>query len=453
MNYQLAINLNNLGRELLQDAYYNALRLLFQVFTQYMKTDGVEVLNLVNVAEVLTGDENSVVQEISPIVTAHEQSISIWPERAPSDLLFNTALVYTEAIEDTEDADMIGQYAEKAENLLSKVLANQRSEFEDFLRSTLETVSEPNVSEQSIPDQNQEYVSVKTVQPPDMLDTVISGLGLCQSVLEKNTNVLISLGDTLASLSMFSESLVEFATNLIEEFFNDLTKAAAIEQAQLNEFIVARQYIKALATADLGTVYEIWSDSSLPEIPQRYMLAADCIGTMIEKQGVNSGPAAFPDQYWTALTQMNNHLKKAQELLNADYQLAKLKAMTDTELGVGSLIAQISSIYVARSDIDLQRSQIQNENAQKHSTVLLNNAKAFLKSAMNLAKVSGGIREKVVEKLQRERRKYEAVSRLCVLEGKTSHEELDNILGVGSWQEDFASFRELWYFQSFLPPN
>lgn len=457
-NYQQAIELNNSGQELLQDAYYNALRLLFQVYTQYMKTDGVEVLQLVNVGEVLTGDEKSVVQEISAIVTAHEQSIAVWPERAPNDLLFNTALVYTEAIEDIEEAGLVAEFAKKGEELFAKVLNNQKTEFDDFLKSTLElgTADEEPSSEQipeqqALPDQNQQYVWTKTVQPPDILDTVISGLGLCQSVLEKNGSILGLLQESLTSLSMFADALSECANQLAREFFNDSSRAAPIEQTQLDEYLVAKQYIQALASPNLQTVYQIWDEQSLPDTPQRYMLAADSIGTIIEKLGLNGGPATAADEYWSALTQMNNYLKKAQEYLNAEYQQKKSKTMSDSELGLGALIAQISSVYIARSDIDLQRSQIQNENAQKHSQVLLNNAKAFLKNAMNLAKLSGGIREKVVEKAQRERRRFEAVSRLCLLEGKSSGQELDSILGQNTWQEDLANYRDLWYFQAFLP--
>lgn len=453
LNYQAAIGLNNSGPDALQEAYYNALRLLFQVYSQYSKNDGVKVLRLNNVGEVLTGDENSVVQDISAIVAAHERSIDINPGSVPLDLFFNTALVYTDAIEETEDSRLMEEYATKGQALFKEVLRQQVSEFQEFLQFTQELDSEnsPEFSAQApSPTENQQYTSTKTVQPPDLLDTVISGLGLCQAVLESVGKASGSLLSTIAFIGPFAHQFCIVANDLVHEYTGESSKAAPIDQSQRDEYLVIKAYIQALSCPDLHQVYEVWDSEGLPKTSQRYMLAADSIGTVLDRLEINNGPQSHVDIYWTALTKMNNYFKQAQELLNAEYQQMKSKTMTDAELGVGALIARIASVYIARSDIDLQRSQLQHEQGQKNSQVLFNNAKAFLKNAMNLAKVSGGIREKAIEKAQRERRRYEAVSRLCVLDNKTSPEELNTILGQGSWEEELASYRELWYFQPFL---
>lgn len=404
---------------------------------------------LTNVAEVLTGDENSVVQHILAIILAHERSMAIDPDNVSLDLLFNSALVYTEAIDENEEYDIVALYATIAQDFFRKVLKQQVNEFQDFLLFTLALPenNEAPISSSEAPDSRAMYSSTKTAQPPDILDTVISGLQLCQAVLENMGRLVPSHGSPVNHLESFAQDLVTIADDLVQNF-TDSTKAVAIEESQRNEYLISKTYVRALLCSDLAGVYLVWESANLPNIPQKFMLAADSIECILERLDLNtgaSGPEDVLNLYWGALSKMNIYFKNAQELLNEEYQAKKGPAVS-----VGVLIDQICRVYIARSDIDLQRCQIQNEQGQKNSQVLLNNAKAFLKNCMNLAKVSGGIRETAMEKAQRERRRYEAVSRLCLLEGKSTPEELNNILGSGMWEEDFANYKDLWYFQRFL---
>lgn len=447
--------LDNSGPESLQDAYYNALRLLFQVYSQYQKNDGVDFNRLTNVAEVLTGDSSSVVQDISAIVVAHERSIAVSAEKVPLDLLFNAALVYTDAIDETDDLARVTVYATRAQELFREVLKQQIDEFQEYLQFAKTLPQEGNEAVESdtdagVPDAQESYSSSKTPQPPDILDTAISGLQFCLTVLETLGATLSSHAGAVNYIESFARDLVTVADDLIQNF-SESSNAAAIEEPQRNEYLVAKSYVHALSCSDLATVYEVWDAGDLPNIPLKYMLAADTTESVLERLELDKSGVGQQDGlelYWTALSKMNIYFKSAHELLNAEYQ--SKKAAAGSVAGVGALIDQICRVFIARSDIDLQRSQIQNEQGQKNSQVLLNNAKAFLKNAMNLAKVSGGLREMAVEKAQRERRRYEAVSRLCVLEGKTLPEELNSILGSGMWEEDLAGYRELWYFHKFL---
>lgn len=432
-NYQQATRVQNAENATLQDAYYNALRLLFHVHSQFAKADGVDVSQLKNVSEILTGDDTSVVQDIHHILLAHERSMEVNPGAVPLDLFYNSALVYTEAIEESEDFGEMESMAYKAQAIIKEVLRQQIAEFQEFLVLFLA----PATAEVA-PEENQEFTSSKTVQPPDIVDSVIAGYGLAQAILE-GVEGQAELQSAVSFVAPFVQDLEAVVVEI--KSLGDSELVAPVEKDQENEYLLAKACTQALSCSSLEEVYGVWEHARLPEIPQRYMLAADSIETVIER----FGSEIDPQDYWGALTRMNNFLKKAQELLGAEQ-----RAKNPNDLGVGALISQLASVYIARSDVDLQRSQLPLEAAQKNLEVLQKNAKAFLKNAMNLAKVSGGIRETALERAHREKRRIEAISRLCVLEGKSTSEELDAIMGQGTWQDDWTQILELWFFQTFL---
>ena len=451
-SYKTALLIPTQDRALLLDAHYNAARLLFHVFIQYNKTDGFNVNKLVNVGEVLTGDNSSVVQGISSIVDAHESALQIELVNPPLDLQFNAALVYTEAIEDAETVSEEIVY--KAMALFQEVLRRQVLEFQDFLKFMLEP-EQPLAQGLDIPLEDQKYSSSKTMQPTDILDTIVSAYGLVYAILESVSADPGEVQQAITLVTPFVQAMEEVATEIVEKYSEPNNQQSdivgSIDSEQLNEYLIIKASCQALSADSLEAVYNAF-EQDLPEIPERYMLAADIIDTVLDRHDVHSNPQAVDaETYWQALTKMNNHFKKAQDLLSAKHQDAKKNNTTNTELGLGALIAQLCKVYIARSDIDLQRSQLDHELAQKNGTVLLNNAKAFLKSAMNMSKTTGGIREKAVEKAQRERRRYESISRLCVLENKLDFDELNSIMGAGMWEDDIASYKEFWYFQRFFP--
>ncbi|KAK8439888.1 hypothetical protein ACI3LY_004771 [Candidozyma auris] len=449
ISYKSAVATPTSDRALLLDAHYNAARLLFHVFIQYSKTDGIDVHKLTNVCEVLTGDDNSVVQNISTIVEAHERALQVEPANPPLDLQYNAALVYTEAIEEADDVNE--DLLLKAISLFQEVLRRQVMEFQDFLQFMLEP-ERPTSSE--VPSEDQQYSSSKTTQPPDIIETIISAYGLVQAILESVTSAPGQLEYVISLVTPFVQALEEVASETTEKYNeqnNHQEFVAPLQLDQIHEYLVVKTTCQALSTNSYKDACSAFEQIAL-NIPEWNMSAADSIDTILERHEVYQNPSkAGVAEYWDALTNMNNFLKKAQELLSAKLQETKTKNSTNTEVGLGSLIAQICKVFIARADVDLQRSQLEHDIAKVNSTVLFNNAKAFLKSAINMSKTSGGIREKVVEKAQKERRRHEASSRLCVLERDFDEEELNRTLGKGQWENDFANYRDLWYFQKFFP--
>ncbi|KAM9937479.1 hypothetical protein OXX80_003006 [Metschnikowia pulcherrima] len=426
-NYRKAIDIGSSDqRPLVQLAHYNASRLLFHVYTQYQRTDGVDISELTNVTEVVDAGSNSVYQEILKIVKAHETAIEYAGADAPTDLLFNAAIVYVEAIEETNTSTEIFEMASRSMQLLKDVLERQASELE--VTSGVKPADvDPN-----------EFTS-----PADMLDTVISVFSLVQTLYE-------SVGGTAEKNAAVTSLVGQFVTDS-DTVGRQILGNADIKQEQRLEYLLGKTYASAASCASLKDVFAEWDNSFLPQSPERYMSAADCIESFMSRTNINSPYSETPEEYWDALTKMDQYFKQAHEMLNTKFKEAKASPASSQTLGLGSIISQIAKVCIARSDIDLQRSHLPLEKAVANSSILQANAKAFVKSAMNMAKQSGGMRETIVEKVQRERRRIEAVCRLCALERKASEQELDTIVGAGRWQSEIENMRELWVYFIYLP--
>ncbi|CUM45281.1 unnamed protein product [Debaryomyces fabryi] len=467
--YLMAIKLSPNGT---LDSYYNASRLLFHVYNQYFKTDGVSVYDLTNVEDAISGGEDSVLQNLSEIVSAHEKAIDVAQSlniRIPLDLLFNTALVYTEVIEiqqdnESDNFDTVLEYGYKTQGIFQNLIELQTAELQKFLNDLNEIASDasstnnnntPSGSEK--PPQEEEFTSEEVLQPSDVFETIISAYRLAQAVLENvsdpNSQIMPSLDMVNPFLSTCEAVADDLVLNFGERNNAKSDMISSITQDNIDDYQICKAYIKGLAINDASKLYDLWNNSELPHTPERYMLAADNIQTMIDRNDINLNSAnsnqKIAEFYWKALTQMGNYYKQSQELLNTQLT-EKKKRPSGTDDGIGSIISQISNIIIARSDIDLQRSQLQNyEPASKHKDVLFQNCKTFLKNAMNIANTTGGLRERITEKLQREKRKSEAVMRLCILENKSSLQELDSILGRQKWTTELPNLSKLGYFEAF----
>ena len=141
-------------------------------------------------------------------------------------------------------------------------------------------------------------------------------------------------------------------------------------------------------------------------------------------------------------------LKRAQELLNEQMQLQKKSNLQLEDLG--SLIVQMSEVIIARADIELQRSLINNYSSSVNNhLVLMTNCKNLLKNAINIANLNGGLRERMMVKINREQCKLEAVFRLCILENRTSIEELDKVMTRNKWVNELPNLKKLGLYDDF----
>lgn len=451
------------------DGYYNACRLLFHVYNQYFKVDGINIYILKNIDSVLTGDSNSVVQDLSSIVIGHEQALMIAESkdssRISSDLLFNLTLLYTEIIEveqnnlESNDIEKILQVGNKSQEMFKKLIESQITDLNKFIidlnQANNENVSTLLSSARSSQPQpkneeqrQEEYTSEDIMQPTDIFETILNGYKLVQAQLE-NVSHPNEITTVLDNVNPFIQFLETALLELNNQFNLKPDALAGVTTEQQNEFILLRQYIIGLSTNDWELIHEGWiTNESLPKIPETYMLAADNVQTFIDRNDLTTENEEYGEMYWKCLTFMDSRLKIAQTILS-DQVNEKKKVPSGEDNSLSSLISQLSEIMIARSDIELQRCQLSIPIAIKNSEIIFKNSKVFLKNAMNIANTSGGLREKVSDKLTREYRKSQAVLRLCLLEGKISIEELDNILGRERWHYEIPNLIKLEFFTKF----
>lgn len=443
------------------DSYYNSSRLLFQVYYQYFKTDGVSVYDLVNVSDVLTNDETSVFQELGAILRAHENAQEVSRRlnvAIPLDLIFNSGIVLTEVLEVEQDnvnsnfSELL-EIAHTGQQMFTKLLDLQVSEFQKFLKDLESIDLDIEEAQESTP---QEYTSEETVQPTDIFETVLAAYKLVQALFENISDYSSQIQQVQDLVNPFLSTCDEISRNLIDNFSetapHDMVSNISVDQ--IGELQIIKTNIVGLLKNDLGELFALWASEEIPKTAERYMLAADNIQSLLDRNDytlayINDASTDHKDLYWKALTEMNNALKQAQTILNQAY-VEKKKTPSGKDLGLGSLIAQISDVMIARADVDLQRCQIVGyEPSEKNQQVLLQNCKTLLKNAMTLANTAGGLRERASEKLQREKKKIDAVIRMCVLENKTSIDELDTILGRTRWINEMPTLKRLAYFEPF----
>lgn len=448
------------------DAYYNISRLLFHVYTQYFRTDGVSVNELQNIDEVLTS-EQSVIQKLPVIVQYHEQTAEISHQlQIPlsTDLLYNTALVYTQVIEDQQDnldSDMEEIYilGQKTQTLLNDLLTLQVNQLKSFIEDLkVINTNDPSSSSQntSTPTSEHNVSGEQVLQPPDVFDTLLTGCKLSQAILENINDPQLQIPRCQLLILPFVNTCDTIANELISEFGqgNNAREEylSSIETSQIHEYQILKVYLESLLINDMTELVTFWDQHlpQLPEIPDKYLLFSDGLQEFLDRNEVNLTTANqqqnIAEGFWKLLTSMTNSLKKAQELLGI--QKSQLNFNSED---LGQVIITISNIMIQRSDIDLQRCQIQTyEPAIKNQQLLMKNAEVFLKSAMNMANTSGGLRERACYKMVRNHKKIEAVMRLCLLQGKTSSEELDTILGPQIWPLELENLKKLEYFQAFI---
>lgn len=438
------------------DAYYNISRLLFHVYNNYIKQEGVNVYLFENVNEAIIGD-NAVIQPLHKIVKAHEKAVNYIESTGgtlPLDLVYNIALVYTEEIETAQENEIpferVLEIGLTAERLFESLLTQQTTILQKFIVDLSQGDDTEEVETTSTDGNDTQFESEESLQPPDIYETILSSYRLVQSILENVTHSeQVSQVRTL--IEGFLQSVNSIERELIQSFGEGNNQNSLIEsipQDLIHESRIVKTFIEGLLVNDLNTLNQLWegTEDALPSIPETYMLYADNIQSYLDRNDINLDNLSTSEVYWNALTKMNNNYKLAQELLQT-----KLTSMKGQGVdGIGALVAQISDIIIARSDIDLQRSQITNyDPAVKHQQVLLNNAKTFLKSAVNVANQSGGLRERATEKVLREKRKVDAVLRLCLIENKITITELDNIIGRSRWVNELPNLMRTGYFKQF----
>lgn len=351
------------------DAKYNASRLLFSVYTDYIKNEGVNLSDLSNCEEALNRSDFSVVKPIEQVAQFYSQCLD-----SPNwDLSFNAALCFFEYAEKTASKDFgtALQAADRAKQLLEKTLDDQIA---------------------AVQNEDDE------VTQDEVLETCIECYRLAAAV-----NEAVYTEEMSNSADQILLDLITRADQVVSELVD-------VDEEDLNEARMAKLEYLASRGTDFASMQQAWQ-SDLEESGEKLMLEAGSYRTLLGKLA-DANAAISDDDKWEVLTQMDRLYRQALTLLKEDLE------DSEEEDQKSSILAQIAAVFIEQADIALERSQLSSETALKYRATLQKNSRSLLKNAMTFAKKSAGLRESALGKLLRTKRLREAVARLSVLEQK-----------------------------------
>ncbi len=421
------------------DALYNASRLLFSVYTEYIKNEAVNLADLTNCEEALSGNDNSVIQPLEKITSVFQHAVdfvgSHKTDSLPWDLYYNAAICYFEYAEDMTSGgyetdahydEAIGAMV-SSEQLLTAVLKFQMQSLQDT-----DSGDQKNKEEEDDDDDDDKIV------PTTALETCIDGYRLVTTLYEDACTKKRDQDVEKASQNFISD--IDAAAS---ELINAFSANGRLEADQINELRLAKAAFSSSRCTDVLACDNVWKQSQIEDRPDKLLIQAGSYRTLLDKYD-EANVEISDDQKWTVLTYMDRLYKQAYRILKAELDEYKLRKKKDHGDDSSNIISQICTIFIEEADIALERSNLTScDIALKSQSVLVKNFHALLKNAVIYSKKSGGLRESIVGKLMREKRRREALIRMCIADGKTSVAELNSIIGFKHWPQEVQDLAEV----------
>ncbi|GMF02245.1 unnamed protein product [Ambrosiozyma monospora] len=297
--YQRAFNYYKSGLNLQSDHLdirYNCSRLLFNVYTEYIKNESVYLSELTSCDESLSGNDDAVIQPLANIVKFFQISCDVI-ERFSWDLYYNSALCYFEYLEElTKESDGLSTHAEEVFSLLSqtKILLQQVLEYqvndlnhfvkecESFEQDT-NTSSYTKVDPQEAENQDDAYANTQeTVLPSTICDTCLNCYRLVTTLYEA-----CSAPDQYKLIeentSSFLSSIDEISTFLIGNFNPSSTgMIPSLDTESIDGLKVAKLGLLASQVTDFDSLKFVWQSDSTSSVDS-LLAEASSYRTLLDK--------------------------------------------------------------------------------------------------------------------------------------------------------------------------
>ncbi|VEU24053.1 DEKNAAC105288 [Brettanomyces naardenensis] len=439
------------------DTRYNASRLLFTVYTEYIKNEGINLTDLHNCDEALAGNDNSVIQPLGNITRFFQTSIDLITtagDRFPWDLYYNAAICYFEYVEELtrNGYGTESQFGEAvsgmraSEGLLSSVLEYQVKEVERLVGIGREGAEEErqNVQEEQeghLPDDASPVGAMEdAVLPSSIQETCVNCYRLVSTLYEDCwSEERLSLVE--GASSEFLGRVDSISSELLNSFTtpgNDLVPALTSDEVY--ELELSKLSLLASKCLEFSDCEAVWKSTPLEERADKLLVEAGSYRTILDKSD-EAERVVSDDLKWKILSIMDQKYKAAYRHLKEDLDKIKNGSVKDTGDDKSDLLSQICSVFIEQADIDLERSMLKESEASKYHDVLLKNCGNLLKNSLVYSKQTGGLRESVSGKLLRSKRRRETVIRMCILGGKVSSSELEREVGEG-WVQEMEELAE-----------
>lgn len=424
--YYIKASSGSNGRTLL-DSRYNACRLVYHVYNQFFKDGVVDIsLDLKSVSNVLSSPY-LIVQTVPEILLLHEQVIESYDSMGfskdvyfPWDLWYNTCLVYTELIEDSDDEDVSFErfqyYYTRAISLFEDILEYQVRKLREDVSHDEESHDEESHDEGEHhheveeEDQEMEYEAESSIVPSTILETIAAAYLLVQSVFESaNLNDKYKHESLVPLLNGFSSKLEMIANSLLEEFSDSPDEYYQLDENELHNYHIARISIQGLQAQSLQSLTDIWL-SQLPSIniilPETYLMIADNFQNFLVRTVLNT------EEQWKTLSTISSYYKKSQDAYAEKLKLTQQKALKDpnNSVDISPIVGQLGSILMNRADIEIIRTSSKFDYKNLKQT-LMKNRNVFLKNALNYLNFNCGLRETFFDRLNRRKLRYQVAIR------------------------------------------
>lgn len=411
---------------------------MYHVHNHYVKLEGVDVSELTSVEEVLGSSNSVLVSRIQDIAKMHQTVISRILGMGcvvPLDLLYNCVVVLTEQLEimdgDNNSHDVI-RIVSDTKAIVMELLERQYTEI-NSLESQLNEGRSSNITEAqydaTATQSHQEVTTESAVQPPDIYDSLIVALEFIQVVLEKKQQQHQSID---IDVELMCDQLYLFETKLHRYYETNNTDTNTAMLATISEEQVQKWKILVLAIRSIEEdPIEYWKD--VINEPSLNFNSHEIIIGCIELYLSMNDETISPEQEWELLSFINELYKCQQALVN---QRLTTEAKGD-DGGLGNALVQMSGLMISRGDLEMERRQVPYK--QEVDELLKNNGIAYYKNAITYAQRSGGLRERIIDKLQRQRKAKEASTKLKILDGTVTEAELVFVFG-DDWKEELDMF-------------
>ncbi|OWB61532.1 hypothetical protein B5S29_g2426 [[Candida] boidinii] len=441
------------------DGIYNLSRLLLSVYNNFVKNEAVNVNLLVNVADAISGD--GVIQSLLDIIRFYENSLNIIENnqvsgltKLPIDMYYNAALCYFELIEDIISNENIDDVKfndlllilNKSQLLFNNVLKEQVTELDNFISSFTNDESEDE-KDRSLALKNEEYASIEeTVTPSVVLDTVLNCYRLVSTTFEAAiTDYQVKRieeisGSFISDADTISRTLLERFQNKENSLgINDIDVIPSLTHDEVDELKLTKITFNGSKLINFNEFINNWDNEACKieafdinregfnKFKIEYLMAkAESYSNILEKSEDEFFINKPTDQEkWEILSTQSTIYKNCFELIKTEFQKTSKGINNEHSKNLLSLC----TILIQRCDVDIKRSILNSDQANKSREILKKNAITFLKSCILYSNQSGGLKETITDKLLKQKRKTEAFLRLTLIEKNFSEEVISKHAG------------------------
>ncbi|QPG75560.1 hypothetical protein FOA43_002915 [Brettanomyces nanus] len=431
------------------DTRYNASRLLFTVYTEYIKNEGVNLTDLNNCDLALSRTDASVIQPLQNICQFFQISLELVSQassRFAWDLYYNAALCYFEYVEEEtrNGYETMAQFSQVmdamqiSQRLLSSALQYQVKELKQFTEKVGK--AEP-IIHSEVPTARDTIAEIEdTILPSTVLETCLNCYRLVStsyedSWSEERLSLVANASDEFINVvDSISSGLLDNYTNSSNEIVPSLT------EDEINELKITKISFLASKSLTFAECEAVWQSEPLLDLVDKLLLEAGSYRTLLDK--LDESLAVVDDKLkWQVLSVMDTKYKECYKVLKKQLDQLKKRSVEDTGDDKSNIISQICSVFIEQADIEVERSML--ESGQKYHDVLVKNSYNLLKNSLVYSKQGGGLRESVSGKLVREKRRRETLARLCILDGKLSRTELSSIVGANYWPQEMSDLADV----------